>query len=155
MKGQVQPMPIRFISLVRWVVPMGLLVGLAGAYPTWRLGGRDALLAEAWAGGIVLSAVLLSALLVAFSATAGPSYATLAFVMSGLGRMIWSVALGMLVVWKGGLPATPLFVWLAGFYFAMLPAEGAWLARALRRCSAEPTLEEVLRSEGLTQMDIE
>ena len=155
MAARAQPMRIHFVGLLRWIVPVGLAIGLAGVYPTWRLGGPAALTAKLWAGGIVLVAVMLSGLLVVFSGMAGPQQVVVAFMGSGLIRMLLSVGLGLLLVWKAALPPVPLFVWLAIFYLAFFAAEGAWVARALRRHTAEPSLGEILAAGPMTQMDIE
>jgi len=155
MPARAEPMQIRFVDLLKWVVPIALSVGLAGAYPTWRAGGPAAMSAQAAAGGIVLSAVLLSGGLVAFAGLAGPGQVTMAFLVSGMLRTLVSVGLGLLLVWKTDIPAVPLLVWLAVFYLAMFLAEGAWVVRALRRYSAEPSLREVMRPRPMTPMDIE
>jgi hypothetical protein len=128
-----KPMQISLGALLGWVLPAGVLVGAAGAYPTWCLGGRRAVEAMLWAGGIVFGIVLLSALAVVGSAPAGAGRATLAFVAAGLGRLILAPALGAWVVWEFRVPPGAMFVWLAAFYVVLLMAESAWLSRALRR----------------------
>ena len=128
-----EPMRISFGALLGWVLPAGALVGAAGAYPTWCLGGRGALEAMLWAGGIVFGVVLLSAVAVIGSAPAGAGRATLAFVAAGLGRLVLAPALGAWVVWEFRVPPGAMFVWLATFYVVLLMAESAWLSRALRR----------------------
>jgi hypothetical protein len=140
-----EPMQISLGALLGWVLPAGALVGAAGAYPTWCLGGRGDVEAMLWAGGIVVSIVLLSALAVIGSAPAGPGRATLVFVAGGLGRLVLAPALGAWVVWEFRVPPGAMFVWLAVFYVVMLMAEGAWLSRALRRDARRVPRGEVRR----------
>ncbi|HUS91835.1 MAG TPA: hypothetical protein VM695_08295 [Phycisphaerae bacterium] len=155
MPPRAQPMRIRLSDLLKWVAPTALAVGLAGAYPTWLLGGGPALCAQACAGAIVLAAVMVSSLLVAFSAWAGPSQVTTTFIASGLLRVAMCVGPGAVLLWKDLLPPTPLLVWLAVFYLALFVAEGAWVARALREHTAHPSLDELMRPRAMTRMDIE
>ncbi len=130
---RLQPMRMSLTALLCWLVLTGLAVGLAGAWPTWHAAGWDGLWGLLLAGGIVLAATVFSASLVRYSAVGGPRKAALTFVGGGLGCMVVCLALGAAAAWKYRPSAAAILTWLAVFYAAMLPAECAWLLRALRR----------------------
>jgi hypothetical protein len=132
---RLRPMRMSFKALLGWLVAAGLAVALAGAWPTWHAAGWDGLWGLLLAAGIVLAATVFSASLVSYSAIGGPQKAALAFVGAGLGRMVVGLALGAAAAWKYRPSAAAILTWLAVFYAAMLPAECAWLLRALRRHS--------------------
>ena len=138
-------MRISFAALLAWVLPTGVLAGGAGLWPTWDLAGRGGVLAQAWAGAIVLAAVLASASVVMHFATSGPASAAFAFLAAGLIRLGVCVGLALLARWAAGLPAGPLFVWIGVFYAAMFGAEATWLARALGRDAALVSLGRIQR----------
>lgn len=142
---QAAPMRVSWAALIGWALAGGLLVGLPGSITTWHLVGAEGLAAQVWAGGIVLTAVGLSALVVIRCAPYGPSAAAAAFLASGAVRVILTVAAGAAAHRWGDLPAAVLFTWLGVFYFVMLLGEGIWLARALRLDAQRASLGEIRR----------
>ena len=139
------PMRIGLGGLLGWLVPVGVATGLVGAWPTWHLAGQTGLVSLGLAGGIVLAAVFFSALVVIGLAYTGPSRAAVGFVVSGLLRLAGCVGLGWMLLPVLPVCALTFYVWLAVFYLVGVVAEGAWLARALRRDSERVSLGEIRR----------
>jgi hypothetical protein len=140
-----EPMRLSFAALLGWVLPAGLLVGGAGAWPTWHLAGLDGLLAELWAAAIVLMAIMASAAVVIGFAAGGPRRATFAFLAAGMLRLVFSAAAGVAVATAAGVSARALFAWLGAFYVAMFAGEAAWMSRALQADARRLSLGEIRR----------
>lgn len=142
-------MELRFASALVWIVPTWLVAGAAGAWPTWRLGGRDAINCMLLAGGITLATTLIGALCVVRSARLGPARAAMTFLAFGLilGVVSLGAATGAAVIIGASLRVT--LVWTAIFYTPMLVAQSLWLYRGLRRDAFRAALGEVERRAGL------
>ncbi len=140
-----EPMRISLAGLLWRLLPAGLVLGLAGAWPTWHLAGAGGVLSLLCAGGLVLAAVLFSGLLVVALAAGGPSRAALGFVASGLVRLLLCVGIGLAVIHALPVCAMTFFIWLGIYYLAMFLAESAWLSRALHRDAERVSLGEIRR----------
>jgi hypothetical protein len=137
--------PGAFCAVLGWIVPISLLVGLVGAFPTWHRAGIPGLQAELAAGVTVMIVMVASCALTAKTSAQGPGMMAYVFVISGMARVLVSVAL-LAAIWAAtGLPARTLMVWAAIFYLTMLVAESIWICRMLGRsgrgkpATAKPT----------------
>ncbi len=149
LRNNPHPMELRFTSALVWIVPTWLAAGAAGAWPTWHLGGRDAINCMLLAGGITLVATLVGTLLVVRSARLGPARAAMTFLASGLvqGVVAIGAATGAAVIIDAPLRVT--LVWTAIFYVPMLVAQSLWLYCGLRRDALRAALGEIERRAGL------
>jgi hypothetical protein len=144
MTSEIAPTRVSTATLLAWGSPMGVAVGLAGAYPTWRLGGPTALAGEGVAGVIVVAAVTIAGLLVDRMAAGGPLAPATEFCASRVFRMLSCAALGLIAAWIAIGSVVAMLVWLALFYTVVLVAEAISLARAWR-WSAKAYLWEPLK----------
>ena len=123
-------MRLSLVSLLAWTV---LAVGAAGIYPTWRFaGGMSGLGAEAAAAGIVVTAMVASAVLIVRQAAGGPAKAAIAFLLTAALRVGICLVLGL----AAGLLLPPLsrpamILWLGAFYLVLLAGESVWLTMAI------------------------
>jgi len=127
-----RPMSISLLGSVKYIVPAGLAAAAIGAYPTWLLAGNEGLRAKAVAGLIVMGVMLVSAAAIVRAARGGAVRAVYAFLISGLARLLGSVALAAGAWAVLSLSPMSLVIWVGIFYLAMLSAEGVWLAQAMR-----------------------
>jgi len=120
-------------SLLAWTVGPAVLVGLVGAYPTWRFAGQGGLASQAAAGFIVMLAMGASAAAVARKAAGGAAKAAMAFLLAASVRVGICVASGLAAAILLPLPTAALLIWLGAFYVVSLLGESAWLVKAIRR----------------------
>ena len=111
---------------------MGMAVGLVGAYPTWRMGGFNALTGEGVAGAIVMAAVTIAGLLVDRMSSKRPLPPATEFYVSRVFRMLSCAILGLIAAYIAIGSVVAMLVWLALFYMVVLVAEAISLARAWR-----------------------
>jgi hypothetical protein len=138
--GKRSGMRIRFSGLVGWVLGAAVLLGGAGAWPTWKLGGEPALEAELTAAACVLVVMLASGAAVVRTARRGPGPAAYAFLVGGLVRAVASVVLAAAAWALRPVPPLTLMLWVAGFYGATLAGEVLWLTRALQKDALDAAL---------------
>ena len=129
-------MRISLGALVGWVGSVCGLVGVVGAYPTWRIAGRSGIEAEVWAGAAVLVVTAVNAVFVFRGARKGPGGAALAFVIGGLVRIVVCVFPAGLVGPTFHFPRGALLTWMVLFCLGALGGETLWLTRALLRHGA-------------------
>ena len=139
------PMHIRFSALIWSLAWLGLVVGLAGAYPTWHLRGSDGLLAQGCAGAVAMSAVLVGGLLIRAMAQAGPATVALGFMATLPVRVAACCVAGIVVVTEYTICAKTFFVWLGVFYLALMLRESAWVSAAFQRDADRVSLGEISR----------
>jgi hypothetical protein len=138
-------MHIRLSALLWGLGWLGVLLGLAGAWPTWRLRGADGLWAQFCAGAVVIAAIAASGLLLRGMAKAGPAMVALGFLAAMPFRVAACCLAGMLLVTKYPICAETFFTWLGVFYLAMMLQESAWVSAALRRDADRVSLGEIRR----------
>ena len=136
-----RPTPIRHIvrlagaGLAAVVVAAGL-----GALPTYRLAGTDGLVAGAvgcavaWVAGIV--GFVPGCLRIDHSSAA----AARAFFAGSVIRFMVAAAIGVPVALSGWVQRTPLLLWIALGYLAVLLVDTAIVVRLLRK--AEPAQDD-------------
>jgi hypothetical protein len=127
-----QPMRIGFAGMLGWIVPVGLAIAAAGAYPTWVLGGAGALWAQLAGGLIALGVLAVGALVVIRAARRGAAAAAIAFIVAGLGMGVLLLLIGAGAWALLELHMVSLVLWIAIFFVAMHLAQSFWLYRALR-----------------------
>jgi hypothetical protein len=111
---------------------LALLV-LAGGWPTWRLGGRPAVLALAVGCGVGFVGSLIGALPVLVAVArggAGKPHVTAGWAMAL--RSAVTLLGAALTAAGGSLPKTALLAWIALSYGALLVVETRWTLRWLR-----------------------
>ena len=123
--GETGQVRISLAAMAAWVLPTGLIVAVAGAYPTWVLAGADGLKAQAWAGAIVLATLVGNAVVMWRSAARGIRTIALRFLGGAMVRLAVMGVLSAAAAWLVGLRAVPLLAWLAIFYATMFAAEAA------------------------------
>ena len=138
---------ISFPALLGWVLPLGLLVGGVGIYPTLRIAGTSGLHAELAAGLVVLSVMLANGAWTVWTARKGPREVAFAFMLSGVVRVFVCLLVGVVVWQLVPLPLRCYAVWLGIFYLTMLLGEGVWMARALKRDALLVALGKIERSK--------
>ena len=133
--------PIRHVvrlagaGLAAVVVAAGL-----GALPTYRFAGADGLVAEAvgcvvaWIAGVV--GFVPGCLRIDHS----PTVAARAFLAGSAIRFFVAATLGVPVALSGWVPRTPLLLWIALGYLAVLLVDTAIVVRLLR--TAEPVQDD-------------
>ena len=126
-------MRISFPALLGWTMPLGLMGGGLGVWPTWAAQGWQGLRAGLVALIIVFCATMLSGAAVAWQASRGPGRAAMAFIVSGPVKMIASLVAAAAAWWVMELAPRALFTWTGIFYLVLLAGESVWLARALQR----------------------
>jgi hypothetical protein len=131
--SEAQPIRISIWALLGWVIMVALFVGGLGLYPTKYWSGNDGLHAMAWAMAVVMTAMLVSGLLIARAAKDGAAAAAMMFVMVSMIRIGVCMALTVVGWWLLALPLSPLLIWMFVLYIAMLFTEVGWLTRALHR----------------------
>ena len=139
------PLQISLAGLLAWTVPLGLLAGGLGAWPTYRWAGSEGVLAMMAAGVICVLVVVFSAMFVCWFALRGPAAAAGMFVMTGLIRMVVCMALAAAAWGVFRLPGRVLFVWCGVFYGLMVLCEAGWMARAMARDAQRTYLGEIRR----------
>ncbi len=138
-------MELSFPALLGWVLPVGLLVGGAGAGPTWWLAGRAGLVAELLAGTVVLPIMVASALIVLSVASSGAALTSAVFVSIGVMRLAAVVTTALILERFCRMATLVFWICILAFYLAMLGAEVAWLARALKRDALQVALGRIHR----------
>lgn len=124
------------LSAVLWrILLAGLLTGLAGAYPTWKIVGEAGLRAELCAVVAVMIVMAASAGLTVRTARQGVQAASMVFAMGGMVRVLACAALGGTAWAMFALPAIPLCAWIFLFFMALFWVEVNWFVRALREYS--------------------
>jgi hypothetical protein len=124
---------LSFWAMLGWVVVIDVLMGAAGAWPTWHLAGWKGLTGELVAGAIVIPIMLASALVVLRGALRGPGAAVKLFVAGWGVRLPAVVALALLLGFFCRLHLAAFLCWVGLFYLAAIVGEGFWLAKALKR----------------------
>ncbi len=138
-------MELSFPALLGWVLPVGLLVGGVGAGPTWWLAGRAGLVAELLAGTVVLPIMVASALIVLSVASSGAALTSAVFVSIGVMRLAAVVTTALILERFCRMATLVFWICILAFYLAMLGAEVAWLARALKRGALQVALGRIHR----------
>ena len=138
-------MHIRLSALLWGLAWCGAALGLAGAYPTWRLRGYDGLLAQGCAGAVAVTAVLVGGLLIRAMAQAGPATVALGFMATMPVRVAACCVAGVVLVTRYTICAETFFVWLGVFYLAMMLQESAWVSAAFQRDADRVSLGEISR----------
>ena len=139
------PMHIRLSALLWGLAWLGAGLGLAGAYPTWRLRGCEGLLAQGCAGAVAMVAVLASGVLIRAMAQAGPATVALGFMAAMPVRVAACCVAGAVLVTRYPIYAETFFVWLGVFYLAMMLRESAWVSSAFQRDADRVSLGEISR----------
>ena len=121
--SEAQPIRISIWALLGWVLAVALVVGGLGWYPTVYWSQIDGLHAMAWAMAVVMTAMLVSGLLIARSAKDGAAAAAMMFVMVSMIRIGVCMALTVVGWWLLALPLSPLLIWMFVLYIAMLFTE--------------------------------
>jgi hypothetical protein len=126
-------MRMSLASLLFWAIGPALLVGLVGAYPTWRFAGQGGLAGQATAACIVILAMAASAAVVVRKAVGGAAKAAVAFLLTASVRIGICLVLGLAAAFLLPLSTAAMLAWLGVFYVVSLLGECAWLTRAIRR----------------------
>lgn len=124
---------LRFLSAVLAVG--GGLVGL-GWLPTAKWGGEGGI--QAMLAAVAVSAVASAVGGLPFALGPGkrPPERLVSEAIAGIGlRLLVAAVLGLLAVWSGKFPATPLIVWLAASYFALLCLDTYFALASFRAAS--------------------
>ena len=139
------PMHIRFSALLWGVAWLGVLLGLAGAWPTWRLKGAGGLWAQFCAGVVAIAVAVASGLLMRRLARAGPAIVAFGFMAAMPIRVAACCIAGMVLVTNYPICAETFFTWLGVFYLAMMLRESAWVSAAFQRDADRVSLGEIRR----------
>ena len=139
------PMEIRFSALLGWVLPVGVLTGLVGLYPTYRWAGGDGILALIAAGAAALLVVLISGFITCILARRGPAMAAGGFLFASLLRVVVCLILTAAAWQAFDLPGKVVFLWACLFYGLMILCEAGWVSRALSRDARRVHLGEIRR----------
>ena len=125
-------MRLTLASMLSVTVPTALVVGGAGAYPTWMLAGWQGLWAQAAAAAIVLAVLIASDLVVIHASGKDLSRAYYLFLMFKALRPLVCVgmAAGAWAVWH--LPAKALATWILAFYLSTYAVEAVWMLKVRR-----------------------
>jgi hypothetical protein len=110
-----------------------VLLGAAGAWPTWRLAGWKGFISELVAGAVVMPIMLASSLVVLRGALRGPIAAVKLFVVGWVVRLPVVVVLAFLLGFFCRLHLVAFLCWVGLFYLVAVMGEGFWLAKALKR----------------------
>ncbi len=138
-------MEMSLSALAGWVLGLGGMVAVAGAWPTYRLAGWAGVQTELVALAVVGLVMMATGAWVAVEAFRGPVRAAVSFLVAGVVRLPACLGGGALLWWLAELPAVVLGLWMAVFYLAMLAGEGVWIVRALRRDAHRTALGDVRR----------
>ena len=134
--GSARVLNLRLFPVLWRIVLAGLLVGLAGAYPTWKIVGVAGLNAELSAGVAVMIVMVVSACLTVRMSRQGVQAAALVFAMGGMVRVLACAALGGVAWAMYSLPPIPLCAWIFLFFMALFWVEVSWFVSALRGLAA-------------------
>ena len=128
-----RPTPIRHVvrlagaGLAAVVVAAGL-----GAWPTYRLAGADGLRAEAIGCAVAWIAGVVGFVPGCLRIDHSPAVAARAFFAGSVIRFMVAATLGVPIVLSGWVQRTPLLLWIALGYLAVLFVDTAIVVRLLR-----------------------
>ena len=140
-------MRVSSVAAFAWIIMLGLIAWAVGAYPTYRLSGKDGLAAQGVASAIVFAATTVSVLMTSRLAARGPRAAAMGMLVAGFARLALIVAAVLLVRWLSELNLTVLLIWTGLFYLAMFGGEVVWFTRALSHDTYMVALGEINRDE--------
>jgi hypothetical protein len=113
----------RYVGFILWSVFAAAVMLAAGFQPTRRLGGEDAIPAMIAGVAIGFLGAALAGLVIVMSRPSTPAE-RLQAVFGAMGvRFAVAVALGAMAVLSNAVSRTPLLLWLAISYVALLPLE--------------------------------
>lgn len=133
------PLAMTLGSLLKWVLPIPLLVAAVGVLPTWLLAGWSGVSGQSVAVVAVLLVMIASGQMTVAAARAGSREAALTFLGASAVRLILTPLLVYGLQWMTALPAGAMAIWLVVTYLLCLTIESAWLVAALRREAMELT----------------
>lgn len=110
-----------------------LAVGAAGAYPTWKIGGQEALTALCIAGVIVLAVAMAAQAILVMQAHLGPAKLAMSFLVAGMAKVLGSVGLAVAAILAVDIPAKPLFLWVCVFYVSTMVNQALWVHSLLKK----------------------
>jgi hypothetical protein len=111
---------LRFIAAAALLVTVLLAIGFQ---PTRRLSGPEGVPAMLIGGGIGFVGAALAGIVIVSAGTKTPIASLRAMSYGMAVRLVTAVVLGAAAVWFGGPARTPLLLWLAISYVALLPLE--------------------------------
>lgn len=124
---------LSFFRLLKLVLPIALVAGGIGAYPTWIKSGTEGLIAELTSAIIAIIVVTSSGMLLVWCGKHSPLMIAKVFTPSVVARVFLSLALGGAMWQLFALPPIPLLVWLLVFYIITLVVESYWLMTELKK----------------------
>lgn len=117
--------------LIGAIVGVGLLLAAVGLWPTWRFGGRPAVVAMLAGCGVAMIATLVGGLVLGQAAgkvaTERATWAMAAMVV----RFLAALFVGGLIAFAGWFESGPFLLWLAIGYVALLAVETTFAIRVL------------------------
>ena len=119
-----------YLRFLAWVAGAAVLIALVGALPTRRLGGEEAI--PAMLAGCAIGALASAAggIPVALRRGAADPAARLAAMLTSMMlRLAVVIALGAVAVLSDGLERTPLLLWIAISYVALLGVDVRYALR--------------------------
>ena len=131
-------LPISLGPLLAWTVAPALLLGAAGAYPTWRLAGTGGLVGLTAAACAVVAAMTGGAVVVVRRASGGLAKAVIAFLWAALVRIGTCLVLGLAAAFLLPLSPPAMLIWLAALYVVSLAGESVWLILVIRNSTKAP-----------------
>ena len=115
-----------------WAALVALGVSCAGAYPSWRLGGREGLEAMALAGVICVVVAVTSLVPVVVAVVRQADWLGQACLAGTTVRMLVTVAAGV-VCYVVMRPATFAYaMWMVVFYLVLLAWETVWVSGIIK-----------------------
>ena len=119
-----------YLRFLAWVAGAAVLIALVGALPTRRLGGEEAI--PAMIAGCAIGALASAAGGIPFvrRRATGPAANLAAMMISMMLRLAVVIALGAVAVLSGGLEKTPLLLWIAISYVALLGVDVRYALRS-------------------------